>query len=74
MLGYLIVGVFALCWLVSMAIYRLKGYDRLEIHSVAGRRGRKPGDRLTVRPLSLHAIQPWHSLATLTAGAATDRR
>ena len=34
MLGYLIVGVFALCWLVSIAIYRLKGYDRLEIQAV----------------------------------------
>ena len=31
MLGYLIVGVFALSWLVSMLIYRLKGYDRLEL-------------------------------------------
>ena len=31
MLGYLIIGVFALSWLVSMAVYRLKGYDRLEI-------------------------------------------
>src|SRR5712672_1821562 len=30
MLGYLIVGVFALCWLVSMVVYRLKGYDSLE--------------------------------------------
>jgi high-affinity nickel-transport protein len=30
MLGYLIVGVFVLSWLVSMAIYRLKGYDKLD--------------------------------------------
>jgi high-affinity nickel-transport protein len=30
-LGFAIVGLFALCWVVSMVIYRLKGYDRLEI-------------------------------------------
>jgi high-affinity nickel-transport protein len=30
MLGYLIVGVFALTCLLSIAVYRLKGYDRLE--------------------------------------------
>lgn len=29
--GYLIVGLFAASWLVSMLIYRLKGYDRLEL-------------------------------------------
>jgi high-affinity nickel-transport protein len=28
--GYLIVGVFVVSWLVSMLIYRLKGYDRLD--------------------------------------------
>jgi high-affinity nickel-transport protein len=31
LLGYLIVGVFVLSWLASMLIYRLKGYDRLEL-------------------------------------------
>jgi nickel/cobalt transporter (NiCoT) family protein len=36
MLGYLIVGVFALCWLVSIAVYRLKGYDQIEV-AVAAR-------------------------------------
>jgi high-affinity nickel-transport protein len=30
-LGYVIIGVFALCWLGSMAIYRLKGYDAIEV-------------------------------------------
>jgi nickel/cobalt transporter (NiCoT) family protein len=30
MLGYLIIGVFALTCLLSMAVYRLKGYDRIE--------------------------------------------
>lgn len=30
-LGYLIVAIFALSWLVSILIYRLKGYDRLEV-------------------------------------------
>jgi high-affinity nickel-transport protein len=31
MLGYLIIGIFALSWLVSMAVYRLKGYDQLDV-------------------------------------------
>lgn len=30
-LGYVIVGLFVASWLVSIAIYRLKGYDRLEL-------------------------------------------
>jgi high-affinity nickel-transport protein len=29
-LGYLIVGFFVVCWIGSMLIYRLKGYDRLD--------------------------------------------
>jgi nickel/cobalt transporter (NiCoT) family protein len=29
-LGYLIVGVFAVSWLISVAIYRLNGYDKIE--------------------------------------------
>jgi high-affinity nickel-transport protein len=29
-LGYVIVGIFIASWLVSLAIYRIKGYDRLE--------------------------------------------
>ncbi|WP_159010092.1 HoxN/HupN/NixA family nickel/cobalt transporter [Bradyrhizobium sp. S69] len=28
-LGYLIVGIFALSWLVSVAVYRLRGYDKI---------------------------------------------
>ncbi len=28
--GFVVVGVFAVCWLVSMAWYRLRGYDRLQ--------------------------------------------
>jgi high-affinity nickel-transport protein len=31
MLGYLIIGIFALSWLGSMLIYRSKGFDKLEI-------------------------------------------
>ena len=31
MVGYLIIVVFALCWLASIAIYRLKGYDAIEV-------------------------------------------
>ena len=30
-LGYLIIGLFAASWLISMALYRLNGYDQLEI-------------------------------------------
>ncbi len=30
-LGFVIVGVFVASWLVSMLIYRLKGYDRIEL-------------------------------------------
>lgn len=30
-LGYLIVALFAVSWIVSVAIYRYKGYDRLQI-------------------------------------------
>jgi high-affinity nickel-transport protein len=29
-LGYVIIGLFIVSWIVSVAIYRLKGYDRLE--------------------------------------------
>ena len=32
-LGYLIVGIFALSWIVSAAVYRLRGYDRIEVTS-----------------------------------------
>lgn len=30
-LGYLIIGVFLISWIASMAIYRLKGYDKVEL-------------------------------------------
>jgi high-affinity nickel-transport protein len=30
-LGYLIIGIFALSWLGSIAVYKLKGYDKLEV-------------------------------------------
>jgi len=30
-LGYLIIGIFAVCWLVSAAIYRAKGYDKITV-------------------------------------------
>ncbi|HEY7301912.1 MAG TPA: HoxN/HupN/NixA family nickel/cobalt transporter [Xanthobacteraceae bacterium] len=33
-LGFLIIGVFALSWMASMALYRLNGYDRLEVEVV----------------------------------------
>jgi high-affinity nickel-transport protein len=30
-LGYLIVGIFALSWLVSFVVYRVRGYDAIEV-------------------------------------------
>jgi high-affinity nickel-transport protein len=30
-LGYLIIGIFAVSWIVSVLLYRLNGYDRLEL-------------------------------------------
>ena len=30
-LGYAIVGLFVLSWLVSMAVYKWRGFDRIEI-------------------------------------------
>jgi high-affinity nickel-transport protein len=30
-LGYLIIGIFAVSWIVSILLYRLNGYDRLEL-------------------------------------------
>jgi high-affinity nickel-transport protein len=30
-LGYLIIGIFILCWLVSHLFYRAKGYDKIDI-------------------------------------------
>ncbi len=32
-LGYIIIGIFALSWLISVVVYRVKGYDRLDIES-----------------------------------------
>ena len=34
-LGFLIVGVFAVSWIVSAAIYKVKGYDRIEARAAA---------------------------------------
>ncbi len=31
MIGYLIIAIFIGSWLLSMLIYRLKGYDRIEV-------------------------------------------
>jgi len=30
-LGYIIVGIFILSWLISVAVYRAKGYDKVEV-------------------------------------------
>ncbi len=34
-IGYLIIAVFAVSWIVSIALYRLRGYDRLEADAEA---------------------------------------
>ena len=33
-IGYLIIGIFVFSWIVSFAIYRVKGYDRIEVPGV----------------------------------------
>ena len=30
-LGYAIIGIFAVCWIVSAAVYRAKGYDKITV-------------------------------------------
>ena len=35
-IGYLIIGVFVLSWLVSFLVYRYKGYDRIPVVKVDG--------------------------------------
>lgn len=30
-LGYLIIGIFVVSWIVSVAFYKLKGYDEIEV-------------------------------------------
>ena len=30
-IGYVIIGIFVLSWIVSFAIYRIKGYDHIEV-------------------------------------------
>jgi len=32
-LGYVIVGFFALSWVVSIAVYKWRGFDKIEITS-----------------------------------------
>ncbi|HTY65132.1 MAG TPA: HoxN/HupN/NixA family nickel/cobalt transporter, partial [Alphaproteobacteria bacterium] len=32
-IGYLIIGLFVIAWVVSAAIYRIKGYDRIEVRT-----------------------------------------
>jgi high-affinity nickel-transport protein len=35
MLGYCIVGIFALSWIVSIAVYKLQGFDEIELQTEA---------------------------------------
>ncbi len=32
-IGYLIIGLFVIAWVVSAAVYRIKGYDRIEVRT-----------------------------------------
>ncbi len=32
-IGYLIIGLFVVAWVISAAIYRIKGYDRIEVRT-----------------------------------------
>ena len=34
-LGYAVIGMFILCWLVSMGLYRLRGFDEIRVQSPA---------------------------------------
>ena len=34
--GYFIIGIFVLCWVVSMAVYRVKGYDKIVVTTPMG--------------------------------------
>ena len=40
-LGYLVVGIFLMSWFVSALVYRMKGYDRIEVTGA----GRAPDRR-----------------------------
>ena len=35
MLGYVIIGIFALSWIVSVIFYKFMGYDELEVTAEA---------------------------------------
>ena len=30
-LGYVIIAIFAFCWIISVAVYRMKRYDEIEV-------------------------------------------
>src|SRR6202041_576123 len=32
-LGYLLIGIFVVCWLISMAIYRYNGYGKIDVRA-----------------------------------------
>jgi high-affinity nickel-transport protein len=34
-IGYVIIGIFVLCWIVSFMIYRAKRYDEMEVRMTA---------------------------------------
>ena len=43
-LGYLVIGIFVVAWLVSVAIYRYKGYERLDHPPEGLPRSAEPGE------------------------------
>jgi high-affinity nickel-transport protein len=42
MLGYLIIGIFAASWVVSVIVYRINGYDRIELRTPPAARDALP--------------------------------
>jgi nickel/cobalt transporter (NiCoT) family protein len=42
LLGYLIIGIFAVSWIVSVLVYRLNGYDQIELRAPSGAAGALP--------------------------------
>jgi high-affinity nickel-transport protein len=47
-LGYLIIGLFVVCWLISAAIYRLKRFDEIEVYRPYPWAGKDDGARPVV--------------------------
>jgi hypothetical protein len=55
-LGYVIVGIFAVSWLVSVVVYRVKRYDEIEVAVGRGASRSRIRPILTVKVLSIEAV------------------